>query len=188
VHGAEALPAALVAAERRNAEQREEGAPEASSPPAPMAGAPTRADARSAPTVTPQHVTSSGAHFRDDQHGCSPLNKPSWQFCWLNRTGNWRESQKATQTFQALAMFAGGVMTWKSNSTVNTVLVGEFWTGSAVGRKYCPLIGPCVLRNGDMTWEILDADLQVDQWHWGGSFSQDTNVHVYVPNPTPANL
>lgn len=188
----EALPAVLAEAEQRHeaGSDADVDALEGESAPAvPMEGAPAPAMAPAAagPSVTPQHVTSSGGHFRDDQHGCVIVDEPVRSFCWLERSGGWSEPQKATHSTQVLAMFAGDIMTWRLNNTFKIVRPGDFFVGSPISRKHCPIIPitPCVLRNMDMISHLADAETFVDMWHWGGSYSQDTNVHVFAADPAP---
>jgi hypothetical protein len=130
------------------------------------------------PGLSLQHVTSSGSHFRDDQDGCDLQSGPvveSW--CWLNRTGNWFEGfNNVSGHASALAMFGGNLMTWRTkvNSTTHntTIQPGEFWELHNVAGSFCwpvPLI--CSMDDDNFSGEILDADVQIDLWHWGGSFS-----------------
>lgn len=122
------------------------------------------------------HVTGSGQHFRDDQYGCPTNATASSEFCWLERSGNWRESRKATLTLMVLAMFNGNLMTWKTtvshNSDVVTVYPGEFWTFHGAGPLSC-FIGCFTRLERTMTGEILDAEPYVDMWHFGGMWSND---------------
>lgn len=129
------------------------------------------------PSKALQHVTSSGAHFRDAHDGCANFNSEVRLFWCL--TGMVGSSTPATaddteQAFTRLHMFAGSQLTWSLNwdgtpFTV-TVHVGEEWTWAPSSPLVC--VGVCWFPDKDFRAQILDGDAQ-DAWHWGGTVSDD---------------
>jgi hypothetical protein len=193
----EALPEVLSAALQRRdeaaastTEALEPGEDEATAS-QPPAGQPMLAEQ---PDLLPQkqltHVAS-GPHFRDDQHGCIPLLNPSRTFCWLTRTGNWLESKKSTKTSQTLAMVSGNLMTWRTREdegeSFTTVHPNELWTWSAEGKLACDIFNTCEYKARTLEGQVLDAEVNVDIWHFGGSFSNDPSRFFFLPTPRPAN-
>jgi hypothetical protein len=132
------------------------------------------------PALAPRrltHVSGSGAHFRDDQGGCPHVGPDEHRsFCWLERSGNWTESDSATHETMVLAMFAGDQLTWHtragSASSDTTLFPGDFFINKGTGPS-APWWEPwCDVDRTTLSGEIRDAQGFVDMWHWGGSFSR----------------
>jgi hypothetical protein len=124
-----------------------------------------------------KHVTSDGNHFSGAQNGCGLTGAPRLaQWCWRNVTGNWgNKMHDITGHSSALAMYAGNLMTWRTRFDdslhFTTVAPGQFWSWQGTSGSTCALPGVCWMHDGYWNVELQSADLNVDLWHWGGSFS-----------------
>lgn len=127
--------------------------------------------------LVPKHVTSSASHFINDQNGCGLTSSPRpAQWCWTNVTGRWGVvGSGMTGQSSALAMYDGIVMTWKTRyegSTHRTVVLpGNFWYWQGISGSTCVLPGVCWMHEDEWEMELENAGTGVDEWHWGGSFS-----------------
>jgi hypothetical protein len=124
-----------------------------------------------------KHVTNDGNHFTGAQNGCGLTSTPRVaQWCWTGATGPWHAKWKdITGHSSALAMVSGNLMTWRTrfNDSLNhtTVRPGEFWIWQGTSGSTCTLPGVCWMHDGYWNLELQNADVNVDIWHWGGSFS-----------------
>lgn len=80
----------------------------------------------------------------------------------------------------ALAMFAGNQMTWRTTadgtSTNTTIRPNEMWSISAYVVYCTPW---CWELDGKYGQQLLDAEVFVDMWHWGGAIYDDLDMGLW---------
>jgi hypothetical protein len=136
------------------------------------------------PGMTPNHATSSGAHFRDDNHsfgdgatdtGCVHTVGETIHRCWLNRSSGGFTEFKSTHLVAHFALFQGtntplsltvnGTKRWET-----TVLTGEIWRVTWNGPWECPGIF-CQFPGYTAVTMKVSWNGSNRGWHYGASYA-----------------
>lgn len=118
-----------------------------------------------------QHA-GSGAHFENDHMACT-FSGARRSFCWLERTGDWTEPERAKHERHHVMNYGSVTFTLKvfagSASLALTVLPGDLRIVTGIAGESCDFLGLlCTLEAVNMKGQILQATGAA--WHWGGAF------------------